>query len=169
MENEATGRNAVKALVQEFGSLDPAQRMKARDELVALDDLAVDELANAFQDDRRQVRWEAANCLRMIGSVKAIPALILQIEDDDSDVGWLAAEALIAAGEKSLIPLLESLTSNKHADLGLLYNHAHHVIRSFASSEKYQLALQPLLNAFDETEPQIGVPVKAYEAKQLLG
>jgi len=158
----------IKSLVQKFGSEKPRERMDARQQLTSLGNAAIDEIAKAFCDQRQQVRWEAANCLRMIGSSKAIPALIKEMEDENSDVGWLAGEALLAAGESSLVPVLKSLTSNKHRDLDHLYNHAHHVIRTFACRAKYQNTLQPLLDAFDESEPQTGVPVKAYEALKQL-
>ncbi len=142
--------------------------MNAREQLNSIGDASVDELVKAFADDRRQVRWEAANCLRSIRSPKAIPALVKEMEDSNSDVGWLASEALLATGNSSLIPVLTSLTSNQHRELGYLYNHAHHIVRMFACREEYQTILQPLLDAFDESEPQTSVPVQAYEALQQL-
>ena len=129
----------IKSLVQKFGSNDPRERVDAREQLSSLGDAAVDEIVKAFTDERRQVRWEAANCLRAIGSPRAIPALIKEMEESNCDVGWLASEALLATGESSLTPVLKSLTANKHHDLGHLYNHAHHIIRTFACREKYQI------------------------------
>jgi HEAT repeat protein len=166
--NPTTDSSRVESLVQKLGSSDPLERMNAREQLCSLGDLAVDGIVKALGDASRQVRWEAANCLRAIGGSKAIPALIQEMEESNTDVGWLASEALVAIGEESLIPVLKSLTSKQHQDLAHLYNHAHHIIRTFACNEKYHAVLQPLLSAFDQSEPQMGVPVRAYEVLQQL-
>lgn len=144
------------------------ERMEARTELIAVGEAVVDEIVEAFGSEQQQTRWEAANCLRKIGSPRAIPALVAEIEEADTDVGWLAAEGLIAIGEKSLIPVLTSLTSTKHAEIDHFYQNAHHIIRTFACSKKYHLSLQSLLTAFGQSEPQMSVPRAAYEVLQQL-
>jgi hypothetical protein len=158
----------IQKLVDQLGSSDPRERMESRTELVAIGEPAVDEIVEAFGSDRQQTRWEAANCLRRIGSERAIPALVTEIEEANTDVGWLAAEGLIAIGEKSLIPVLTSLTSTDHPEIDHFYQHAHHIIRTFACYKKYHIGLQGLLTAFDQSQPQMGVPRAAYEVLQQL-
>lgn len=158
----------IQKLVERLSSCDPRERMEARTELVAFGDAAVDEIVGAFASDRPQTRWEAAYCLRKIGNERAIPALITEIEEANTDVGWLAAEGLIAIGEKSLVPVLASLTSTDHPEIDHFYQHAHHIIRTFACYRKFHLGLQPLLTAFGQSELQIGVPRAAYEVLQQL-
>ena len=158
----------IRKLVDQLGSNDPRERMEARNELVAIGDAAVDEIVESFGSGQQQTRWEAAHCLRKIGSERAIPALVTEIEEANTDVGWLAAEGLIAIGEKSLVPVLTSLTSTKHSEIDHFYQHAHHIIRTFACYEKYHDSLQGLLTAFDQSQPQMGVPRAAYEVLQRL-
>ena len=158
----------IQELVDQLASNDPGERLKARSKLIAMGEVAVDQIVEAFGSDQQPLRWEAANCLRKIGSPQAIPALIVEIEEADADVGWLAAEGLVAIGEKSLIPVLASLTSTHHKEIGQYYQNARHIIRTFACNEKYHLILQQLLLAFDKSEPQIGVPRAAFEAMQQL-
>ncbi len=80
----------IRKLVDQLGSNDPRERMEARNELVAIGDAAVDEIVESFGSGQQQTRWEAAHCLRKIGSERAIPALVTEIEEANTDVGWLA-------------------------------------------------------------------------------
>ena len=153
----------IEKLVDQLGSSNPSERMEARNELINIGDDAVEQVIAAFESNQQQVRWEAAYCLRKIGSPRAIPALVAEIEEADTDVGWLAAEGLVAVGEKSLIPVLKSLTSTMHGDIDHFYQHAHHIIRTFACHRKYHMLLQDLLTEFDKSEPQVSVPRAAYE------
>jgi hypothetical protein len=92
-----------------LGAKSGLARENARGHLVEMGPAATPLLEALLQDNRRQVRWEAAMALKEIADPKSVPALIDALEDEVRDVRWVAAEALAAIGEPGLKPLLEAL------------------------------------------------------------
>ena len=80
---------------------------------------------------------------------------------------WVASEAMIALQRDAVKPLLNSLT--KSQDSEGLYKSAHHVFRDLSKRSDLGPLLAPVLKAFDQSEPEVAVPVAAYSALESLG
>ena len=156
----------VKDLMAAFDDEDIAKRQQAREALVELGSAAVPGLLAALGDPRQHVRWEAAKTLEGIADPVAADALVQALGDDDFDVRWVAAEALIALRRDALKPLMRGLTSSRDSEG--MYKAAHHVIHHLASRGEQASLLEPLLEAFDEAEPELAVPVAADRALDRL-
>ncbi len=113
------------------------------------------------------MHWEAAKCLHCVADSSSIPTLLEELSDRDSDIKWIAAEALICIGDDSLVPLIERLRDGKAADSFAYYKEAHHVLREVSHRGKSTL-LEPLLKAFGQSEPEVGVPVEAAKVLEQL-
>lgn len=80
--------------------------------------LLVETLEAVLQDKNRWARTKAAQALEMIGSPRAMNALLLALQDEDASVWYAAAIALASYGATVLEPLLALLgeeTSNEWA------------------------------------------------------
>jgi HEAT repeat protein len=152
----------IDTLIGELAGPNGLKRQDARLKLVEIGRAAVPTLVETLDDQREQVRWEAAKALSQIGDPVAAPALVKALEDENFGVRWLAAEGLIAAGRKGLPPLLQALVH--HSDSGWLREGAHHVLRSLVGEPGLHDLIAPVLVALDDIEPVIEVPPAAKEA-----
>ena len=156
---------AVAGLIATLADTDPVERDGARRALVRIGGPAVEPLIAALQDARQHVRWEAAKALFSIAHPAAAPALVTALEDKDMNVRWLAAEGLCALEHDGLIPLLAALVEG--ADSDWLRQGAHHVLHKLLKRDPAHPAAG-VLAALEEQEPQLGVPVAAQTALDVL-
>jgi len=145
---------------------DPVVRENAREALVAMGESAVPSLIQLLSHCRRHVRWEAAKALCDIADPIAATALVNALDDTDDDVRWVVAEGLTALGREGLRPLLAALL--ERAQSSWFRQGAHHVCHTLATKRKLGPILRPLLAAFDQSEPQMAVPLAAYTALSKL-
>jgi HEAT repeat protein len=125
--NMGRSKPNLECLMEMLASRDGMVRQKARESLVALEELAVPSLIETLQNSRsKQVRWEAAKALGAICDIRSIPTLVKALEDKDPDVAWLAAEALKRLGKAAWPPILHALVEHG-ADSVLLRRGARHV------------------------------------------
>ncbi len=151
----------IEFLIAGLGSDDGKVRQRARDALVAKDHSAVAPLTAALRSRNEHRRWEAAKALVELRDPSAAPALVEALESEDIDLRWLASEGLVALGNDGLIPLLRALEA--HPDSVWLRESARHVVRAMAKTSLSEIAM-PVLNALEDTEPVLQVPIAAYEA-----
>jgi HEAT repeat protein len=149
-------------LVATLASKDGAKRIKTREALIQLGASAVVELLKALDDPQQHVRWEAAKILTAIADPSAAEKLLETLGDEDSDVRWVAGEALIALRHAGLRPLLAGLT--KSQDSECLYKAAHHVLHVLANNAELAPIVKPVLDALDQSEPELAVPIAAERA-----
>jgi HEAT repeat protein len=138
---------------------------KARRKLVALGHKAVPSLVKAMTSKKFWVRWEAAKALGQIGDPTATAALIKALEDKEFDVRWLAAEGLINIGQKATVSLLEALINNPKSVW--LREGAHHILHDMNRGDLDEV-LRPVMNALEDVEPYVEVPVSARKALDML-
>jgi len=156
---------AVADLIVALADKDPVERDGARRALVRIGTPAVKPLIAALEDARQHVRWEAAKALFSIAHPLAAPALVTALEDKDVNVRWLAAEGLCALDRDGLIPLLGALVEG--ADSDWLRQGAHHVLHRLVKQDPAHPAAD-VLAALEHEEPQLGVPVAAQTALDVL-
>lgn len=151
----APGRPAahVGMLVQLLRSDDGPTRRRAREGLTEVGRPAGPAVAELLDDDRDDIRWEAARTLVDLHDARAVPRLVDALEDRDPGVRWLAAEALITVGEPSLLPLLRRTLERPSSQW--LLSGARHVCQSLAHGEYRQL-LANVAEALDEGAQSVG-------------
>jgi HEAT repeat protein len=154
-----TGTATIDSPMKDLASSDGLVRQNARRRLVQLGDTAVPALVNGLQDPRERVRWEAAKALGEIRDPAAAPALVAALEDEEPAVRWLAASGLIGLGRDALAPLLEGLEG--HSNTVSMREGAHRVLHALMREGKAREA-QPVLDALENLEPPVEVPVAAY-------
>jgi HEAT repeat protein len=157
--------SVINPLLDMLASKDGMQRRNARQQLVALGKPAIPHLMNALQSPDERVRWEAAKALGEIRDPLGAPALVQALEDEKSAIRWLAATGLIAIGRASLIPLLEALEARSNSVW--VREGAHHVLHTLIRDGGSDDVL-PVLEALEDIEPAIEVPVAAYYALKKL-
>lgn len=150
----------IDALVGDLASDSGVTRICARERLVEIGSPALPALTDALTDRRAHVRWEAAKALGGIADPAAAPALVDRLDDKDIDVRWVAAMALVSIGPRALPPLARKLLDC--SDSEWLRDSAHHVCYYLKKSHSDQRAAN-LLSALDTQEPELVVPVVAYE------
>ena len=149
------------ALVKELGSRDAARREEARRTLERLGRQATPALVEALGSPEERVRWEAAKAFRCINDPRAARALVRALEDDEAAVRWLAARALVALGRDALEPLLLELEQG--SDSVWMLSGAHHVLHALWREDEAD-EVEPVLEAMENLEPRVEVPVAAYHA-----
>jgi HEAT repeat protein len=155
----------IESLIADLECDDVIRCQKARRKLVALGHKAVPYLVKAMGGKKYWTRWEAAKALAQIGDPTATAALIKALEDNEFDIRWLAAEGLINIGQKAVVPLLEALVDNPMSTW--LRQGAHHVLHDMNRGDLDEV-LQPVMNALEDVEPYIEVPVSARKALDML-
>jgi HEAT repeat protein len=156
---------AIQSLITNLSSSDEILRIHSRESLVTIGKPAVPQLVEALMRGSHWLRWEAAKTLGEIADPTAAPALVETLKDEEFDVQWLAAAGLIkmkAGGVESLLHVLMA-----EADLPLIREGAHHVIRELIKGELKEY-LTPVLSAIEGIEPSIQVPWVAKAAHEKL-
>jgi HEAT repeat protein len=149
----------INRLLDKLADRDGLQRQDARQQLVDMGKPAVPYLMKALRSPNERVRWEAAKALGQIRDPIAAPALVQTLEDDESAIRWLAAKGLIVLGRASLRPLLEALEG--HSDSLWMREGAHHVLHTLIREGMADDAI-PVMEALEDIEPSIEVPIAAY-------
>jgi HEAT repeat protein len=152
------GETNVKQLIEKLRCEDASERLRAREQIIASGDSAVEFLLELLDEQQQHARWEAAKALAGIAHPSAAPALVERLDDESPDVGWVAAEALIAIGESSMEVLVRKLVVGPSAKQ--LYKGAHHVLRDL-HKRGCTVDLTGLLEAMRHQEPEIAVPTAA--------
>ena len=155
----------INALISDLSTKDGLVRMRARQALVTIGEIASAALADALKGKNEGQRWEAAKALGQIGDPAAVGALVRTLEDEIFDVRWLAAEGLITIGKPALVPLLHMLI--EHSDSVRLHEGAYHVLHDL-HEKNLQVTLQPVLNALGGDEASLEVPFAAEAALKSL-
>jgi len=164
---EQLRRELMERLVGELSNSDPGQRIRARREICRIGREATPLLIEALRSKDPHVRWEATKCLTHLRDPAAAPILVQELIDPASEVRWGASHALIALGDDAIIPVLSGLVKAPKGDTYELYHAAAHVLRELAARGHASL-LAPVINAFGQLHPQIGVGVEAEKALQKL-
>jgi len=120
-------------LLAGLASPDGAERLRARDRIVALGAAAVPGLIGRLQHGAFRLRWEAAKALGAIGDPAATDALLEALCDRDQDVRWLAAEALTAIGRPAAVPVIRLL--EEHSASGCVRQGVHHVLHGYGDPQ----------------------------------
>ncbi len=115
---------------------DGAERLRARDRIVALGASAVPGLIDRLQHGAFRLRWEAAKALGAIGDPTATEALLVAVCDRDQDVRWLAAEALTAIGRPAVVRVVHLLIENSAS--GCVRQGVHHVLHGYGDPQLRQ-------------------------------
>jgi HEAT repeat protein len=159
--SESNDQHVIESLVEKLGSRDVAEREESRKKLQLFWTEATPALTEALNSPQERVRWEAAQALRRIKDPAAAPALVHALEDDEASIRWLAARALVALGRDALVPLLEELEQGSGSVW--LRTGAHHVLHALLR-EGLADETEPVMEALENLEPTIEVPVAAYHA-----
>lgn len=154
-------KRQIEALVKNLGSRDVIEREESRKKLQLFWAEATPALVEALTSPQERVRWEAAQALRRTKDPAAAPALVRALEDDEASIRWLAARALVALGRDALVPLLEELEQGSGSVW--LRTGAHHVLHALLR-EGLADETEPVMEALENLEPSVEVPVAAYHA-----
>jgi uncharacterized protein (DUF302 family) len=156
---------AIQSLITNLSSSDEFLRIHSRESLVKIGKPAVPQLVEALMRGSHWLRWEAAKTLGEIRDPTAAPALVEALKDEEFDVQWLAAAGLIKMKAGGIESVLHALMAQ--ADLPLIREGAHHVIRELIKGELKEY-LTPVLSALEGIEPSIQVPWAARAAHEKL-
>ena len=156
---------AIQSLITNLSSGDEILRIHSREALVKIGKPAVPQLVEALMRGSHWLRWEAAKTLGEIRDPTAAPALVEALKDEEFDVQWLAAAGLIKMKAGGIESVLHALMAQ--ADLPLIREGAHHVIRELIKGELKEY-LTPVLSALEGIEPSIQVPWAARAAHEKL-
>jgi HEAT repeat protein len=174
-KRESVDQCDVEALIENLASKDGILRVKSRQELVSMEDKAIQPLTDAMSSKDEYVRWEATKALGMIASNiaskessekvyhNALLRLVEALEDKNFDVRWLAAEALISIGKASIRPVLEALIQNP--DSLILREGAHHVFHDLMVKRVLREKLVKVIKALEDINSPVEVP---FIAKSVL-
>jgi hypothetical protein len=155
----------IASLVDALANVDGVERHAARVQLEEIGPPAVPALVRSLQSPSEQARWEAAKALGAIVDPRAAQALVSTLQDEKAGVRWLAAVALINLGRDALAPLLRGLESD--SDSVWFQDGAHHVLHSLIKDGVADEAI-PVLEALENLEPCVEVPIAAYHVLQAL-
>jgi HEAT repeat protein len=130
----------IRSLLDDLASSNPTVRTKARTALACIGNPSVPHVVQLLSHGKPHVRWEAAKVLVAIADPISATALVNALDDDDGDVRWLAAEGVIALGRDGLYPY------------------------ALAGGKKLGPILAPVLVVLRKSEPQVYIPLAAYDA-----
>ncbi len=122
------------------------RRRDARKQLIEMGPVVLPQVSRMLKSGHQQLRWEAAQILKVMGSEEAIPMLLLLLSDQEDDIRWIAAQGLIEIGRAAMVPLLGKLV--EHAADPDIRQGAHHVlVRLLTIRERH--VHKKLLHALD--------------------
>jgi HEAT repeat protein len=159
--NQQADPAIVQPLLERLSSRDGLQRQEARHQLVDMGRPVVPYLIKTLQSPNERMRWEAAKALGEIRDPMAAPALVQALEDDEAAIRWLSATGLIIMGRGALPSLLEALEG--HSDSIWMREGAHRVLHALVRDGVAD-DMVPVLEALEDLEPSVEVPVTAYNA-----
>ena len=152
------GVASVTPLINDLTCKDVYTCRRARKALVDMGESAVPYLVDVLSHQKGWSRWEAAKALGQIPGPAATEALVTALGDNNFDVRWLAAEGLIDRGHEALGLLMKALIEG--SDSVVLREGAHHVLFDLSHGNLREVVL-PVLQALEEVEPSVEVPLKA--------
>ena len=77
----------------------------------------VERLVGDLQDENGDVRWNAVEVLKEIGSLDTVPVLMEVLKDENEDVRWNAVEALKKIGALDAVPALIQVLKDQSEDV----------------------------------------------------
>jgi HEAT repeat protein len=122
------------------------RRRASREQLIEMGPVVLPQLFRMLDSRHQQLRWEAAQVIKMMGAKEAIPILLLLLTDREDDIRWIAAEGLIEIGRPALVPLLGKVV--EHAADPDIRQGAHHVLVRLLTIRERQVH-KKLLHALD--------------------
>jgi HEAT repeat protein len=142
---------AVQSLVEAMGDESAFVRRRV---VLALKSLVGDKneevyalFVAALSDPDKQVRANAAWCLRGVTSAEVVAALVAVIGDEDANVSWRAVEALERIGWRAVEPLIDLLD---HPDSRVRYR----VVKTLGRMRAWR-AVKPLEAVQDDPEEKV--------------
>ena len=113
----------VMDLVDRLASSSAAERTRAREELLSLDEETVPFLISALESDSALQRWEVINLLGVLGDLRATDAVLqLAVTDSNLHVRWRANWAITNLDDGTVIPYL--ITALESDELTVSWNAA---------------------------------------------
>ncbi len=165
--NEATSQEQISLLTEQLADKDGMTREGARKQLVEIGGHDVTRaLVVKLNDLRRDVRWEACKALISIADPIAATALVHRLHDQDSDIRWLAAEGVAQLGEQGLFATLNAAIYN--ASNSDFCRAAHQALKEFQRHAVHATELAPVIEACENSEPAVSLPVAAFNALQQI-
>ena len=161
----ATSISHIATLLVDLGSNSTVARKRAHQELVFLQEAAVEPLIGALCTSTEYGRGQAAKALGEIGDSSAAPALVEALADDKFDVRSLATGAVVLLGGAGLTALLQALIDRPHSTL--LRESAHNVLHDSAQ-EKWNRQLDPVIQVLEGPNPEVELPIAATNALQAI-
>jgi HEAT repeat protein len=159
--------NNYQNLIRDLQSPAHQVRERARFKFIALGKAAIPALSEAISSSNPNLRWQAAKALSQINDPQIIPALItILVENPFFGVRWFASDSLIQMGSAAVEPLLKSLI--EHFDSVYLRENAHHILHSLCDQKIEPEAVEIVLHALEDVEPEVQVPWAAKQALELL-
>lgn len=120
-EKNAVEEKSIIDIINKFSDEDPFVNGEAIDEIVNLDNKAVDYLIESLEDENDNVRWCSAIALGKIAPncQRAIPFLTQALKDSNSNVRWCSAIALGQFNQSAehAIPELQKLLNDDDQDV----------------------------------------------------
>jgi HEAT repeat protein len=159
-------RPGIQIWIDDLGSLDESERLKARLALIREGSEVVSALIQTLSTGNPHARWETARALAVIKDPSAAEALVSALEDEDHDVRWAAMKALIGLNRDGLEPLLQALI--RDFDSVWLREGAHHVLKVLKKQSQLRQPSLHVLQALEGTEPEYAVPRAAEAAWESL-
>jgi HEAT repeat protein len=161
----ATSIGHIAALLIDLGSNSEVARKRAHQELVFLQEAAVEPLIGALCTSTEYGRGQAAKALGEIGDSSAAPALAEALADEKFDVRSLATRAMVLLGGAGLTALLQALVDRPHSTL--LRESAQNVLHDGAQ-EKWTRQLDPVIRVLEGSNPETELPIAATNALQAI-
>jgi HEAT repeat protein len=153
------------SLINDLASDNFAMVHHVRQSLVQRGHAAVPDLLQALENSNSQIQWEAARTLEEIHDPASAPVLVDALTKDNFLVNWVASTALGNLQKDGLPLVLQALV--KQSDSSSLRRGAHHVLHAFAKGQ-FASVIKPVLEALEDTEPALGVPIAATQALEAL-
>jgi len=77
----------------------------------------VERVVRDLQDENEDVRWNAVEVLRQMGSLDTVTVLMEALKDENEDVRWNAVEALKEIGALDAVPALIQVLKDQNEDV----------------------------------------------------
>lgn len=149
--------------IERLSSEETTIRIDARNQLVKMGREILPYMHKLLKSKEKQLRWEAAKTIEIIGNPKSIPYLLDMLKEQQTEFRWIASEGLINIGRESIVPLLQTLIEND--ETLFLRSSARYVLNElFTAKElnRYSKLMDALKN-----EKQLG-SIAASEAQKVL-
>jgi HEAT repeat protein len=166
MQDNLNCQERIPGLIEQLGNEDGSLRQTTRLSLIACGSQAVSALAQALEDQRSFVRWEAVKALVDITDLTVIPPLLKALEDDEYNIQQQAREGLLLKGRSAVGLLLQSL--KEHPDSTRLQHGVQFILRSLDQQGQLNDLQRKVLDALEDGRPDSEVPAAIAAALESL-